>query len=169
MEPERLTLADFAKTSESGEPLYTPYGYIIDAQARIHALLTQYCHGVVLALLYPEVAASAGFEPPCHPREELPVLHYQRFEFDHCDELPVLRVACRYGGGVYVSHGPTAQLTDAQHDALRRVFKALGLRGTDTLTGEEEDTLTVNKFLEHLRQERDNPRTDYSLTPPDEM
>lgn len=152
MEQIPLILSDVALTAESGDPIYSHFGYIIDADARIHALTERFFHGVITAILYPEKAKEQNVAAPAHPLDEINVMEYQAFEHEVACDLPLLRVSIsQLTGSYFVSKGSFAA-TPAQIDALARVFKALGLKGSDTLTGEEDDP-TVAQYLEQLRQE----------------
>lgn len=155
MEQIPLILSDVALTAKTGNPIYSHNGYIIDADAQIHALTERFFHGVITAILYPEKAKEHNIAAPAHPIDEIDVMAYQAFEHEVAKDLPLLRVAVsQMSGSTYVSKGslpPTA----AQIEALGRALKALGLQGNDTLTGEEDDP-TVAQYLESLRQESAN-------------
>jgi hypothetical protein len=156
-----LTLEDVALVGDASKVPYSPYGYIIGADARIYALTERWFHGVVLAVLYPEVAEKAGYEQPVREDGDVDVFKYQRFELDHGRQVPVLRVAYSLTtGSTSVSYGEQPA-TDAQLEALVAAFAALGLRGNDSLTGDEED-MTVNQMVDYLRQRRntDNDKED---------
>jgi hypothetical protein len=167
-----FTINDVAVVCERGAPAYTPYGYIVGEDGKIYALTSQSYHGVVLAVLYPEVAAEKGYAPPAGAHDEVDVFKYQRFELDHSDGLPIIRVAIsRMTESINVSKGRIAA-TDEQIDALQRIFRTLGRRANDTLTGEDDD-LSVGEFIENLRQERvraaipDDDPEKYKLVPPE--
>lgn len=148
-----FTINDVALVCERGIPAYTPYGYIVGEDGKIYALTCQSYHGVVLAVLYPELAAAKGYVPPAGSHDYVDVFKYQRFELDHSKDLPVIRVAIsRVSESINVSKGPIPA-TDEQIDAMQRIFRTLGRKATDTLTGHDDD-ISVARFIENLRQER---------------
>jgi hypothetical protein len=146
-----LTLEDVALVGSSKTPSCTPYGYIIDADGRTLALRQRFYHGVLLAILYPELAAKAGYSAPAEdPANPVNVFHYQRFELDHSREMPVIRLAMsQLTGEVVVSTG--RRPTETQLTALLACLKQMGLRGRDSLTG-EEGGVTVTAFIQQLRE-----------------
>jgi len=170
MSEKLLSITDVALICESGMPAYTPYGYLVGAEGKIYALTYRWFHGVVIALLYPELAAEKQYPAPAEPRDEVDVFAYQRFEHENSHDLPVIRIAVsQLTDSVMVSKGGIPA-TDEQLDALQRIFRTLGRKASDTLTGEEDD-MTVAQYIEYLRQERvraampDDPDR-YKLTPP---
>ena len=149
-----IQLQDVALTTNAGEPVkYSPYGFIIDAQACVHTLLYRWRHGVITALLYPQLAEEKGFGVPVGAAREIDVFHYQNFEHEVANDLPIIRIATSAMlGGIYLSKGQLPA-SDAQIESVRLALAASGLTGSDTLTGEEGD-LTVAQVLQELRQER---------------
>lgn len=146
-----LTLEDVAMTSDTPKVAYSPYGYIIGADGRAHALTDRWFHGVVLAVLYPDVAKEAGYPPPAREDGDVDVFLYQRFELDHGYKLPVLRVSHSIQTGTTMVSAGDPACTEPQLAALVGAFGALGLRGNDTLTGEDDD-MTVSQWVDYLRQ-----------------
>jgi hypothetical protein len=151
MSPRALTLEDVAMTSDTPKAVYSPYGYIITDDGRAHALTYRWFHGVVLAILYPEVAKEAGYPPPVREDGDVDVFLYQRFELDHGYKLPVLRVSHSMQTGTTMVSAGNPACTEPQLAALVGALAALGLRGKDTLTGEEDD-MTVTQWVDYLRQ-----------------
>ena len=147
------SINDVALVCQQGIPPYGINGYIIGEDATIYTLTDKYFHGVVIAVLYPELAASKGIAPPASPRDDLDVFEYQRFELDNSRQLPILRVSVSITTGTTMISKGKFPATEAQIDAMARIFKALGLGARDTLTGDEDDQ-TVSQFLDELRQER---------------
>jgi hypothetical protein len=80
------------------QPIYSLHGYIVDTEGIVYSLLQRYCHGVVCAILFPELAASQGVPVPLEPPEDLDVMMYQDFELKNHDELPVVRIGQRLSG-----------------------------------------------------------------------
>ncbi|MDO8414876.1 MAG: hypothetical protein Q7S87_01545 [Agitococcus sp.] len=165
-----LELKDVALSSDAKHVFYSHNGYIIDGEARVHALTERWFHGVCLAVLYPDIAQKAGYSPPTMEDGEVDVFKYQEFEHAVSYELPVLRISSsQLTGATMVSAGGHAP-SDAQLEALAAVFKVMGLRANDTLTGEDTD-ITVTQFVESLRQLRkESPESEenYTLVEPDE-
>jgi len=171
MSDKVFSIKDVAIVCTMGTPPYTPYGYLVGEDGTIYALTNRYFHGVALAVLYPQLASEKGYEPPAGPHDEVNVYHYQRFELDHSGEVPMVRVAIsQLSESIAVSKGD-APATDEQIDALQRVFRVLGRKAGDTLTGEDDD-MTVAEFIESLRQARafaaipDDDPDKYKLVPP---
>lgn len=153
MADQVLAIDDVAIVTEpSQKPAYSQHGYVIDGNAKVYALTSRFFHGVALAILNPKLAADSGYEPPSRGEDDdfVDVFKYQRFEYDHCKALPVLRIACsQLTGATMVSYGNPA-VSPAQLAALSAVFAARGLKANDTLTGDEDD-MTVAQYMEYLR------------------
>lgn len=151
---EKLTLERMTEVAEPGtDPTPSQYGYVIDKDGRIYSMVYRFTHGVILALLYPELAEKHGMSAPVGPVDELDVRAYQGFEHDVSHELPNIRIAHSFlSGGVYISKGKFPA-TNAQIDSVRRALLACGYSLRDTLTGEEGDQ-TIGQFLNFLREER---------------
>jgi hypothetical protein len=153
MSSKIYTINDVAMVCTIGIPAYSPYGYVVGADGTIYALTDRFFHGVIVAVLYPELAAEKQYPAPASPRDDLDVFAYQRFEHDTSRDLPILRVSVSLiTDTILVSKGKIPA-TDEQIDAMQRIFKALGKTARDTLTGEEDDP-TVGEYIEQLRQER---------------
>jgi hypothetical protein len=172
MSSRELTLEDVALTSNTPNVAYSPYGYIIGDDGRAYALTERWFHGVVLAVLYPEVAKEAGFAPPVREDGDVDVFLYQRFELDHGHKLPVLRVSHSLQTGTTMVSAGNPACTEPQLAALVGALRALGLRANDTLTGEEDD-MTVTQWVDYLRQrgalnsDEDGEDTADTATPAD--
>lgn len=147
-----LTLSEAALCAPGRVP-YSPHGYIIDHDAKIYALTERHFHGVVLALLYPDVAQAAGYAPPRRIDGSVDVFNYQRFELDEARALQVVRIATSaLTGTTYVSTGDVPP-SEAQIQAVVQCLHELGLRPQDSLTGEAEDQ-TVCELAQELRERR---------------
>lgn len=101
------------------EPLYSPYGYVIEENGLIHTLTKRYTHGVILALLYPKEAKEAGYD---EVDEDYNVFTYQRFELDNHKRFPIVRVAMGMMFAFNVSKG-IAAATAEQLSALTKILK----------------------------------------------
>lgn len=128
-------------------PLFTPYGYVITEDGMIHSLTKQSCHGVVLALLFPELAEANGYDAP---DKDACVFHYQRFELDHSRETTVIRISFSLmGGEMNVSKGkPNA--TPEQVDAIIKIAKECGLGMNDKVQSDLRET-TLRSLINDLR------------------
>ena len=123
------TLATLVHTTLPGEaPVMSRYGCVIEEDGTTHSLKRQHTHGMILTVLFPDLAQAAGYAPP---DEDSSVLHYQHFELDHQATLPVVRIA--QGGllgniNVSKSHAPA---TDAQIRAVTAYLQGVGLKPAD--------------------------------------
>jgi hypothetical protein len=123
------TLADLAYSTGPGEkPRIGQFGCVILSDGTTHTLRRQHTHGMLLALLFPEKAAAAGYAPP---DTDSRVLHYQHFELDHQATLPAVRIAT--GGllsniNVSKSHAPA---TAAQVASATAYLQGMGLKPAD--------------------------------------
>jgi hypothetical protein len=151
---EKITIERMTAVVEPGtDPTPSQYGYVIDKDGRIYSMVYRFTHGVILALLHPDVAEKQGVEAPVGPIDELDVRAYQNFEHDVSRDLPNIRIAHSFlSGGVYISKGKFPA-TNVQIDSVRRALLASGYSLRDTLTGEEGDQ-TIGQFLNVLREER---------------
>lgn len=145
---------DVALLAKPGEkPAYSPYGYCITQDGTTYALLRQYWHGALLAMLYPEQAAQAGYEFPDCP-DDLNVYEFQNFELDNHDLFPVIRICpSRISGPTSVDRGCSPS-TPEQIQAVRLVMKELGLNGNDPVATDHRD-MTVREMFDYLRSDAD--------------
>lgn len=134
------TITSVTKPSEM--PGYSPYGYVIQPDGTTYMLLFQYFHGVVLALLYPELLVKFNedparkeenqwFEPVVIPDDphEVRVLRTQEFELEMKEHMPAIRVCgmrMLSESGVSVDL-PKSGVTPDQVTALRNVLDAMGI------------------------------------------
>lgn len=149
MELAEYTSLDRLVTT-STEPEYSPYGYVIMEDGTIHALTCQWVHGMVCALLFPDLAKESGYR---QPDKQSSVYHYQRFELDYHRELPVIRIAFGMMTPVAVSKSKKAA-TPAQIDAARRCLLVSGRKLNDTVSAEFRD-MTVSALLKELAKDED--------------
>lgn len=127
------------------EPLYTPYGYVISENGTIYSLLHQFTHGVILAMLYPDIAEEQGYEAP---EEGYDVFHYQQFELDNHDKFPIVRVSISLRGFLNISKGDDC-ISQEQRESLVKIFSEQGVKlsqKVETDCGE----MTAYKALDHL-------------------
>ncbi len=143
-----------AMVAKPGEkPAYSPHGYCITPDGTTYALLRQYWHGALLAMLYPEQAAQAGYQFPEDP-DELNVYEFQRFELDNHDLFPVIRICpTRMSGPTSVDRGCSPS-TPEQIQAVRLVMKELGLGAQDEVATDHRD-MTVREMFDYLRSDAD--------------
>jgi hypothetical protein len=150
MSARPITLDEVTMKGDKHKVPYSPWGYVIDKDASVYALTEKWTHGIVVALLYPQVAEKAGYEHPQREEGDLDVFRYQSFEHDCAHDLPVIRIALSMAtGSTIVSTGALAP-SEEQIQALVATLAAMGLKGKDTLTGEDGDP-TVAEFVEELR------------------
>lgn len=151
--PARLiTMEEVAHTTKPPEePPCSPWGYVVTQDGTIYSLNVQWTHGVILAMLFPDLAKEKGYAPP---DRDYNVFKYQHFELDNQDEFPVVRIcASRIMGTCPTSMNKgRAACTPEQLAAVRQCFKALGLRARDKINTDFAD-MTVPKALEALTKE----------------
>ena len=132
------------------EAVFSPYGYVITSDGTIYSLVSKYFHGVVLAMIFPELAAKCGYGPP---PEDPDVYHYQRFELDNSRDLDAIRVAFGLLHPILVSRGKKAA-TEAQVEGLRSVFKAKGIALRDMVMTDSRDMPAKTALVAITREER---------------
>ncbi len=100
---------------------YTPFGCCITPDGTVYALTHYATHGVVAAVLYPEVAAEFEVPQPIVDEhvDELPKMAYQHFELECAPLLPLLRVSAGRMGSPHVSWSEDIGLTEEQIEAFR--------------------------------------------------
>lgn len=153
-EVETVPLITLESVSIKGtEPEYTPHGYVILEDGTIYSLTKRWTHGVVLALLYPDVAKKCGYKPP---DEDFNVFHYQRFELDNHSTFPVVRVAFSLVVDFYISKGDNAA-TKEQIEAMIKIFKVTATKMTASIQTDAGE-MSARKFLDALRD--GGPRYD---------
>lgn len=128
-----------------GRIAYSEWGYCINSDGTVYSLGYRFYHGVVLALLYPDALkahrSNRIIEELVMPddREDISVFDFQDFELSQHGKLPVIRIC----GSRLMSEPsfdfPKAGCTIQQIEALRRVLKLMGLRGTDKVSTELRD------------------------------
>lgn len=120
------------------KPMYSPHGYVIAADGTTYTLLHRWYHGVVLALLFPDMLKEFRVDmqdddnldpipgtgrPLVMPedREEINVFDFQKFEFAYHGKMPVIRICPDRRTG-----NPSVDLpekcTPEQREALRLVM-----------------------------------------------
>lgn len=143
------TIEDLAIITPPGTgqpPALGPYGCVITADGTTYTLTEQHTHGMLLALIFPDQAAAAGYAPP---DTDSSVHHYQYFELDNKRTLPAVRIAT--GGllnNVNVSKSD-APATDAQIQAASAYLMRYGVKLNDKIhldCGE----VTLRKALKFL-------------------
>jgi len=144
---DRVTLI----TKPPAKPAYSPWGYVIVKDGSTYALLHQWWHGVVLALLFPKEAEEQGFVVPFKPWVgDVNPHEYQRFELDNHTSLPAIRVCpSRALGPPSIDRG-LGPASPEQIDALRLVVKLLGLKGDDEIALDHKD-VSLKRVWEYLK------------------
>jgi hypothetical protein len=142
-------------------PPYSSHGYCITPDGTTYALLRQWWHGALLALLFPDKAQEAGYEMPDDP-DDLNVFDFQHFELDNHNLFPVIRIcAGRLMGPTSIDRGCDPS-TPEQIAAVRIVMKELGLSGNDEVSTDHKD-MKVREMFDFLISDTevwgDTPRT----------
>jgi len=147
---ETLTLDDAATATTPGEPVASsPFGWVIAEDGTAYALNRQYYHGVVCALLYPELAKAHEVGLP--ERDDHSVLAYQRFEHDLSDQMKVIRISISsMVGTTYFSKASKHHASDAQIQSVLACCKDLGYSGRQKIET-EYGSQTVAQIIERLR------------------
>lgn len=123
-----ITIERAAEMSKPPQkPIYSPFGYVIQPDGTTYALVQRWTHGLILALLYPELAAKFT------EREldldvslgDVNVFAFQAFELAHHGEMPVIRICDgRMAGPPSIDLPPNA-CTPEQKEALRLALDVL--------------------------------------------
>ncbi len=132
--------------TQSKDPAYSPFGYVVLEDGTIYSLMKQWTHGVLLAMLFPDVAKKMGYEPP---DEDFNVFHYQRFELDNHDKFPVIRVAFSLITDFYISKGKVPA-TKEQVESIVKIFKVTGTKMNASIQTDAGE-MSVRAFLKELR------------------
>jgi len=131
------------------EPAYTPYGYLIAEDALIYSLTQKWVHGVILALLYPNVAAEAGYSQP--DVDDLQVFHYQKFELDNHEKFPVIRISLGMMYPFNISKGD-APASVAQRQALVKILKCQDM-SMQSMIQTDLHEMSARQYLKQLENE----------------
>lgn len=112
---ENLTLDDVAFLSNTK----TQNGSLIDVNGNVYSLLTYGTHGVLNALLHPEIAKQYNLALPTGDLSLLSKYPYQEFDITMGYKIPNIRISC--GLGLTISHGRGVNWpNDVQIEALRQ-------------------------------------------------
>ncbi|WP_455233422.1 hypothetical protein [Geopseudomonas aromaticivorans] len=142
------TIDDYAMITAPGEPIrYSPFGYVIGPDATVYSLIQRAYHGVVLALLFPEVAERMGYRMP---DREPDTSHYTRFQIDATD-LPAVRITFGFIRAVGVSKG-YAPATAEQIESTRLALLCNGVRPQDKISCSFTD-MKLRDSLDWLAQD----------------
>ena len=140
----KLKLGEIAVISKN--PTFSPYGYVITEDGTIYSLIEQWCHGVILALIFPELAKENGYTTP---DENYDVFKYQQFELDHSRETTAIRVSMSpMSGQLNISKGEQKSSPE-QCQALAAIIKEQGLSQSNTLQCDMQE-MTIHKFMNKL-------------------
>ena len=128
------------------KPKFSPYGYIVTEDGTIYSLTKQWCHGVILAIVFPELAKEKGYAVP---DENYDVFKYQRFELDHSRETTVVRVSISaMSGQLNISKGKH-KCDPSQCTALAAIIKEQGLSQGSTIQSDFSE-ITVQNFMKKV-------------------
>lgn len=169
-------------TKPPKKPIASEWGYVITEDGTTYALLYRFYHGVVLALLYPDVFRDYRFkpgdepqgyhfnedgtvkmEPPPHEdcaiygklerlvmpadREDINVIHFQRFELDVHEQFPIVRVCPTRAVGVGIDVPRYHAVTKAQIEALQLIGQAFSWNRSTEVFADNGD-MRWHKFIE---------------------
>lgn len=124
-EESLLTLEDVC-SAIGIEPVFSPYGYVIAPDGTVYSLCREWHHGVVLALLRPDLLEQAGYDAP---RRHCNVYKYQRFLF-FAQHVQVPYVIISFGYAVqYAVSASEESITSAQLSALAACLLLSGATG----------------------------------------
>lgn len=144
---ERVTI----KTEPGGVPPYSMFGYVIDKEGTIYTLQYRYYHGIVCALLYPDLARTHEAGVPIEPRTENSVLAFQRFEHDNQNNMQVIRIAFNVlVDSTYFSKGKV-KANSKQIASVLSTCKVLGYKGREKIQTEYGEQ-TVAQIIECLQK-----------------
>lgn len=143
------SLEQFAIVTPPGQKIpYSPFGYLVATDATVYTLRGRGLHGVIMAILYPEIAAKSGYRQPDTSPE---AMHYTGFQIDFGHEIPLIRVSFGYltAVGVDKGHAPAVPL---QIDAARRALLAAGVKPGDKIACSATD-LKMVELLDWLAED----------------
>lgn len=159
-------LEQFALVSGPGEKIpYSPFGYLIAPDATVYSLLGRGLHGVIMAILYPEVAEKHGYRQP----DSSPVtMHYTGFQIEAGGAIPLARVTFGFVTAVGVGKG-YAPCTPDQIEAVRKALVGAGVKPGDKICCTLKD-LKLSELISWLGEdhtpEHYDPET-YRLVAPE--
>ena len=131
-EPELFALEDLASVWKPGEVRETYcYGAIIAEDCTVYVLLRSMYHGVVSALLYPELAQQFGYAVP--PPRNCSVIQYQRFQFLCTHVTSDVLIGAGNLGAPSVSYNCDARPTKKQAFQAVQYLNELGHSGKDSV------------------------------------
>lgn len=166
MEEENRTLVTLEQVALvcTDKVVYSPYGYVIAKDGTLYALIEQYTHGVVIALLEPEAAKKwcAGEKDERSPvdyaevmdSEYFGVYAMQRFGLDCNGELGYVTINRSMLVGFSVGKGREAA-TPEQLAAVRRVLNNEGLKDADEVYSDFAE-VSVKKLMANLARHNDD-------------
>ena len=128
---------------------YSPWGYVIAEDGTCYSLTEQWAHGVVLSLLYPKEAEQHGVGTP---GRDFDVFAYQRFELDHHDDLPVIRISMLGTLNISKSDAPASQ---KQIETLTQIFRACEVGLNETVQTDLREC-TARAALKELQRSDDD-------------
>lgn len=133
------------------EPFYSPFGYVVAEDATIYSLTQQWTHGVILALLYPDIAEEQRIGIP---GDDFDVFAYQRFELDNHERFPVIRVAFGMVSDFAISKGK-GPATEKQCQAMAKILRMQD-KGLNDKVQTDLREVTVRSALKWLRTGADD-------------
>lgn len=152
---------------------YSTYGYMVKDDGTVYALTHYATHGLVLALLYPEVYEpwytdalvtpppdrTSGSIPETLYPEDMDSVNkyfYQDFEFAKGGSLPCIRISgYRVLGYPSVDRG-SSPATEAQLESVRAIFATCGF-GQQTRIETNRREMPIKQMWEFLTSDNSDP------------
>jgi hypothetical protein len=142
-----LTIEDVAIVCPDGVgPPSHPYGAIVQADGTVYVLIRQMYHGVLSALLYPELAKQFGYELP---RRDCGVFKYQRVQFIADSVTSNVVVSSNPYSMTSIHYNDQVPVTKTQAFRTVQFLAGLGFSGEDTVRARWGE-VALNDLEEHL-------------------
>lgn len=140
---------DFACVNPRGKIAYSRFGYIITPEGTVYSLTDYAVHGILCALIHPDIAKECGFrQPDKNPGSS----HYQAFELDNYKKIPSIRISSGHiTGTLYVSTW-RKPVTEAQIASLLEVGKVMGTNARTKIATNFAGDMTFTKLITRLRE-----------------
>jgi len=131
---------------------YGPYGYLVDQRGIVYVLTHRWFHGVITALLFPNLVEAEGYSAPVSPPEANNVFTYQEFEHKVSRITGLVRIAqSALINSLFCSKGDEPA-TAVQLEGVAKCMKALGYNHRDLVTTDGGD-LKLADLYEQLKQD----------------
>ena len=142
-------------------PVFSPHGYVVTKNGTTYALLYQWYHGVVIAMLHPELLpttlvdydseyvedtlvrklGTGRYLTMPEDRDDINVFDFQKFEGEVHSKLGLIRICPSRMMGPPSVDLPEEACTPEQQEALRLIMtKALGYKSSQEIAMNHRDT-----------------------------